>query len=303
MQGLLLLDKPEGVTSYGAVAGVKRISGEKRVGHTGTLDPMATGVLPVLLGRATALSSYLTDADKCYTATMKFGVETDTCDCTGTVLREQSAAVSRADAEALLKKFCGTQEQTPPMYSAIKQNGVPLYRLARQGKTAEIPSRTVTVYESEFLHLSADGTELTFSVRVSKGTYIRSLCRDMGRFLGCGATMTALRRTSTSGFTAEQCVHPSVLTAENFADYLLPAERAVANLPTVSVTEKQGIRFCNGGQLALDRLSLAEVSDGALYRVRCKEEFLGLGKIDRTREELAVQCVIRLPAAQGEISG
>lgn len=293
MQGLLLLDKPESVTSYGAVAGVKRISGEKRVGHTGTLDPMATGVLPVLLGRATALSSYLLDADKRYTATLRFGVETDTCDITGTVLTEQKASVSEQEARDLLARFTGTGQQTPPMFSALKRNGVPLYRLAREGKEVEIPERTITVYENEFLGLSEDGRELTFSARVSKGTYIRSLCRDMGRFLGVGATMTALRRTETCGFSIEECVPLSQLTSENLSEYLLSPEVAVKSLPAVSVTEKQATRFCNGGQLALERLKNIEAEDGKLYRVRFGEEFLGLGKVDFEREELAVRCVIK----------
>lgn len=293
MQGLLLLDKPESVTSYGAVAGVKRISGEKRVGHTGTLDPMATGVLPVLLGRATALSSYLLDADKRYTATLRFGVETDTCDITGTVLTEQKASVSEQEARELLARFTGTGQQTPPMFSALKRDGVPLYRLAREGKEVEIPERTITVYENEFLGLSEDGRELTFSARVSKGTYIRSLCRDMGRFLGVGATMTALRRTETCGFSIEECVPLSQLTSENLSEYLLSPEVAVKSLPAVSVTEKQAARFCNGGQLALERLKNIEAEDGKLYRVRFGEEFLGLGKVDFEREELAVRCVIK----------
>lgn len=293
MQGLLLLDKPESVTSYGAVAGVKRISGEKRVGHTGTLDPMATGVLPVLLGRATALSSYLLDADKRYTATLRFGVETDTCDITGTVLTEQKASVSEQEARELLARFTGTGQQTPPMFSALKRDGVPLYRLAREGKEVEIPERTITVYENEFLGLSEDGRELTFSARVSKGTYIRSLCRDMGRFLGVGATMTALRRTETCGFSIEECVPLSQLTSENLSEYLLSPEVAVKSLPAVSVTEKQATRFCNGGQLALERLKNIEAEDGKLYRVRFGEEFLGLGKVDFEREELAVRCVIK----------
>lgn len=293
MQGLLLLDKPESVTSYGAVAGVKRISGEKRVGHTGTLDPMATGVLPVLLGRATALSSYLLDADKRYTATLRFGVETDTCDITGTVLHACDAAVSEEQARRLLEQFCGMQQQTPPMFSALKRDGVPLYRLAREGKEVEIPERTVTVYENEFLSLSQDGRELTFSARVSKGTYIRSLCRDMGKALGCGATLTALRRTETCGFLIDECVPLSELTRENLSEHLLSSEVAVKSLPVVSVTEKQAVRFCNGGQLALERLKNIEAEDGKLYRVRCEEEFLGLGRVDSLREELAVRCVIK----------
>ncbi|MBR7071933.1 MAG: tRNA pseudouridine(55) synthase TruB [Clostridia bacterium] len=293
MQGLLLLDKPEGVTSYGAVARIKRISGEKRVGHTGTLDPLATGVLPVLLGRATALSSYLLEADKSYSATMKFGVETDTCDGTGKVLSSQAASVTRPQAEALLARFCGEQEQIPPMFSALKQNGVPLYRLARDGKQAEIPSRRITVYALRLQSLSPDGTEITFSARVSKGTYIRSLCRDMGRFLGCGATLTALRRTATSGFSVEQCVSLSQLTPENLAAHLLSAEQAVQNLPAVTVTEKQGMRFCHGGQLALDRLKLPQTAEGMLFRIRCGEEFLGIGRVDLSRDELAVRCVIK----------
>ena len=194
MQGLILLDKPSGITSFGAVARVKRTAHEKRVGHTGTLDPMATGVLPVLLGRATALSGLLLDADKRYTAEIKLGTVTDTDDITGSVLSQSAVNVTEKELEDALLHFTGKIKQRPPAYSALKKDGVPMYRLARRGDMPEIPEREVEIFEiSQPTGLTGDTFKI--DVHVSKGTYIRSLARDLGEFLGCGACLSALRRT------------------------------------------------------------------------------------------------------------
>lgn len=293
MTGLLLIDKPAGKTSYGAVAAVKHCTHEKRVGHTGTLDPMATGVLPVLIGKATALSSYLSNGDKRYTARVRLGVTTDTCDITGKISAENRVSVSPEQLDSCIRQFTGKLTQIPPLFSALKKDGVPLYKLARRGETAEIPSREITVYNLKLRSPLDENNEFELDAFVSKGTYIRSLARDMGEFLGCGATLTALRRTVTCGFDITQCVPLEQLSSENIGTHILPAEAAVADLPFVSVTEKQGIRFCNGGALALDRLNpLKTPKDGELYRVRQGERFLGLGRMNLNKEELAIQCVI-----------
>lgn len=290
MQGLILLNKPEGITSFSAVKKIKWLSGEKRVGHTGTLDPLATGVLPIFLGRATALAGILLDADKGYTATVRLGITTDTCDITGKVLSENRAKVTRQELEAALEKFRGEIEQTPPMFSALKKDGVRLYDLAREGKTVEIEPRQVKINRLELLDFSAD----TFKIAVdcSKGTYIRSLCRDIGKALGCGATMTALERTATSGFKIEDTVSLDKLTKENIEDFIKPEEEALSYLQEVNVTEKQAVRFSNGGQLSYERLKNTDFFDGELVRVRRGDLFLGVGIADNKNGQLAIRCVI-----------
>ncbi len=293
MQGLLLIDKPEGITSFGAVARIKRIAGEKRVGHTGTLDPMATGVLPVLLGRSTALCSSLIDADKRYTATVRLGTVTDTCDITGEVLAKNEVRVNDAQIRGALKRFLGEIEQVPPMYSALKKDGVRLYELARDGKTIEIPARKITVHEITDITEVDENFEFSFSSLVSKGTYIRSLARDIGEALGCGATLSALRRTETGGFNIENCISLEALTEENLNEHILSAETAVMHLPEVCVTEKQAVRFCNGGQLSLERLKLDHSPyDGQLFRVKIGGRLLGLGFAENEKQQLAIKCVI-----------
>lgn len=293
-QGLLLLNKPKGITSFSAVSRIKRLCGVKRVGHTGTLDPMATGVLPVLVGRATALSSYLLDADKRYLATVKFGTVTDTGDITGNVIDERQVNITEADIDKAIKSFMGEISQVPPMYSAIKKNGVPLYKLAREGKTVEIEPRKVTIYSIEKKSCFKDNI-IVLDVHCSKGTYIRSLCQDIGEFLGCGATLSDLCRTATSGFTLSQCVNLDELNEDNINDYLQPAQKAVEDKRYVGVSEKQAARFLNGGQLALDRIYLKDYSDGELIRVCHKSELLGLGIVDIANNQLAVKCVVAEP--------
>ncbi len=292
MIGLLLLDKPEGITSFGAVARIKKLAGEKRVGHTGTLDPMATGVLPILIGRATVLSQYLIDADKSYTATIKLGVATDSCDITGNIISTNDVNCEDRDIENVLKRFLGKQMQTPPMYSAIKQNGVRMYELARRGETADIPAREINVFSLAKLTNLNEQHEFDIDCTVSKGTYIRSLCRDIGEALGCGATLTKLRRTNTASFAADRCVGLDKLTPENIGEYILPCDLAVDYMPKVQISEKQAIRFSNGGQLSLDRIKYESFTDNALYRVYFGEKFLGLGLADTKENLLKIECLV-----------
>ncbi len=290
MQGFLLIDKPEGITSFAAVRKVKWLCREKRVGHTGTLDPMATGVLPIFLGRATALSSILLESEKEYTATVRLGVTTDTCDITGTVLQEKSVSVTREELLRVLRSFKGEIMQTPPVYSALKKDGVRLYELARKGENVEIEPRRITVHTLELLEF--DGESFKIFVSCSKGTYIRSLCRDIGEALGCGAVMTGLRRNSTCGFSEEAAVRLDELTPENIGEYIKNEEWAVRHLREVSVTEKQAIRFSNGGQLSYERLKCFDFTDGELVRVKFCDKFLGIGYADNENLQLAIKCVI-----------
>ncbi len=291
-QGLILINKPKGITSFSVVSKIKWLLHEKRVGHTGTLDPMATGVLPIFVGRATALSSFLLDADKVYTATFRFGITTDTADITGNILNTRPVSFTNDDLEKAFLAFTGEIMQVPPMYSALKRDGVPLYKLAREGKTVDIPARKITVNFIEPVSVFLNN-EITVRVSCSKGTYIRSLCNDIGEYLGCGATLTNLRRDETSGFTLKDCVSLDDLTQDNVRDYLTSEENAVKNLRQINVSEKQAIRFTNGGQLSTDRLNASFTKENELLRVKYGNTLLGIGCADLENGQVAVKCVIR----------
>ena len=290
MQGMILLDKPEGMTSFSAVSAVKRIFGEKRVGHTGTLDPMATGVLPILLGRATRLCELMLTADKRYTAEVLLGVETDTLDITGNVISETDCDISVVEFESVCSRFIGEYEQVPPMFSALKKDGVRLYDLARQGVEIEREARLVSIKKLDIIEKSGKN-KFIIDVICSKGTYIRSLADDLGKALGVGATLTMLRRTETAGYTADMCVTLDELK-ENPQKYLREADSVVAYCPSVNVTDNQTRRFLNGGELFLERINFdTEVSDGDLIRVYSFDnKFLGLGLVDG--ELLKIKCII-----------
>lgn len=295
MQGLILLDKPMGITSFGAVAKIKRAAHEKRVGHTGTLDTMATGVLPVLLGRATALSGLMLDADKRYTATVRLGVATDTDDITGTVIKNGEVNVTSERLNNAVSHFTGEIMQRPPAYSALKKDGVRLYTLARMGETVEVPERRVTVFSADVVSYINEKNEFAVNFHVSKGTYIRSLARDIGEFLGCGACLSSLCRTYTGGFSLSQCISPDALTEQNISEYILSEEKAVEYLKEVQVTKKQAVRFSNGGQLGFERLKGINLTENELVRVKCEKLFLGIGRADIAKDQLAVKCVINYP--------
>lgn len=280
MDGILCLDKPQDITSFGCCAVVRRLMKEKKIGHAGTLDPMATGVLPLLLGKATRALSLLPRHDKRYTAVLRFGLTSDTEDIWGKVTAIGGSLPSREQIEEALPLFRGEIRQTPPMMSAVKQGGVRLYELARQGKEVERESRTVTVYSLNAVEYREETGELTLDCHCSQGTYIRTLCSELGKRLGCGAVMTDLRRTMAAGFELSCCV--TLQEAERLAEQgelasrLLPVETVFADLPLVTVTVAQAVRFGNGGALSLDRLRVPVLSD---VRVRSPEgEFLGLGR-------------------------
>ena len=204
MDGLILIDKPAGITSFVAVAVVRRALGVKHCGHTGTLDPMAEGLLPILTGKATKLSAYMLEGDKSYRARLRFGTHTDSYDITGKVLCEGGRIPAEQELRDILPRFVGKQMQVPPMFSALKKDGVALYKLAREGKRLDLPAREIEIYRLELMEYK-DG-EATLEIDCSKGTYIRSLCKDIGEALGTYGCMTALRRTATCGFTLENAV-------------------------------------------------------------------------------------------------
>lgn len=290
MQGLLLINKPEGITSFSAVSKIKWLLHQKRVGHTGTLDPMATGVLPIFVGRATVLCGMILDADKEYIAEVRLGITTDTLDKTGKVLSTKAVSVAKNDLLNVLKGFVGKQKQIPPMYSSIKSNGVRLYDLAREGKEVERKPREIEIYELELLGFS----ENTFKIRVlcSKGTYIRSLAADIGEKLGTGAMLTALTRTKTAGFDLSQCVDLNDLTPENVSSYLLDCEKAVMGYKELTVSSGQANRFINGGELDLSRLDFEKPpQNGEIFRVKGVGKFLGLGEVDYDKSALKIKCL------------
>lgn len=250
MDGVLVVDKPSGPTSFDVVRQVRTLLKVKKVGHTGTLDPMATGVLPICLGEATKVAGFVTEGDKAYEATVHLGVETDTQDAEGKVVAEAPVPpLTAALVENALASFRGTFDQVPPMYSAVKVAGKRLYELARAGEEVERASRQVTVYELTLRDFSA--TRLRLSVRCSKGFFVRTLAYDIGRALGCGAHLTALRRTASGPFVLAQALPLAELPAlaqdrEAMARKLLPLSAALTNLPELRVSAEAAVRVSHG---------------------------------------------------------
>lgn len=295
MNGIIVIDKENGYTSFDVVAKMRRICGEKKIGHTGTLDPMATGVLPILIGNATKAQSLLPESDKEYEATLSFGITTDTLDITGKVLSQTESNVKSEDLEAVLPQFRGDIMQLPPMYSAVSKDGVRLYELARKGLVTEREARPITVYKLDLLNFDEQLQSAQILVKCSKGTYIRSICDDIGQVLGCGAVMTSLRRVTACGYTLDDAItlEKAKELSENgmLEEYLIPTESVFACYPSVKVTEAQAVRFKNGGGLMLSRTDVDDNSEnGAYYRVyNSSDVFLGLGYVNKEKEELSVK--------------
>ncbi len=242
--GLLIVDKPQGITSHDVVNRIRRVSGIRRVGHAGTLDPLATGVLLIFVGRMTRLSEYLLAQPKMYAAEVRLGQSTDTYDAEGKVVAERPYHVSQADILAAIPAFQGNIQQQPPMYSAVKRQGQPLYKLARQGVVVERPYRDVTIYQLEVI--TWEPPYLQIHVSCSAGTYIRSLAHDLGESLGCGGHITALRRTSIGDLTLESAVSLEMLDEQNWCAYLQPGDTAVAHLPALNITVEESEQLKNG---------------------------------------------------------
>ena len=280
MNGILCVDKPQEMTSFACCAVLRRLTGEKRIGHAGTLDPMATGVLPIMLGRATRAIPLLPTHDKEYRATLRFGYTSDTLDVWGAVTPTVKQLPPLSAIETVLPQFRGEILQVPPMMSALKKDGVRLYELARQGIEIEREARPVTIYRLEMETYDAARGELTLVCACSAGTYIRTLCDDIGRVLGCGAVMTALRRTSAVGYTAAECY--TIEQWKSFAEegtleqHIRPVDSAFQVYPTVTVSQAQATRFQNGGALSLDRLGEQTVT-GTVRVYAPQGGFLGLG--------------------------
>lgn len=284
VNGVLLLDKPKGLSSNHALQRARRLFQAQKAGHTGTLDPMATGLLPVCFGEATKFSAHLLEADKVYRTRVELGAITDTGDAEGEVVERRAVPrLSEADIEGVLTRFRGEIEQVPPMYSALKHQGRKLYELAREGKSIERAARRVRVYDARLLSLADTAFEL--EVRVSKGTYIRTLAEDIGQALGCGAHISALRRLGTGPFTAEGMLTLDALEAlpgqaEREA-VLLPVDVLVDHLPRLEVDVAAASRLTHG-QAA--RVATCELAGGETARLYCDEAFLGLGVVAGPQE-------------------
>ncbi len=250
MNGIVIVDKPQGWTSQDVTARLRRVFGTRRIGHGGTLDPMATGVLPVFVGRATRGVEFFEHARKEYETLLRPGIVTDTQDITGTVLETREVALDDVGIEAALAGFRGEILQVPPMYSALKVNGQKLCDLARRGKTVDRQPRPITIHALEYLGM--EGGCLRLRVDCSKGTYIRTLCQDIGQALGCGGCMEALRRTRAGEYTISQAVPlQELLDSENPAQYLRPVDSMFANHPMVSLTANQERRCRNGNAFSV----------------------------------------------------
>ena len=272
MNGIVIVDKPEGWTSQDVVSKLRGVFKTRRIGHGGTLDPMATGVLPVFVGRATRGVEFFEHAEKTYVATLRLGVATDTEDITGNVLEEKPVSVTEADFLAILTQFRGEIEQIPPMYSALKINGQKLYDLARQGKEVERKSRKITIFRLECLSFS--GTEAQILVHCSKGTYIRTLCKDIGNALGCGGCMAALRRVQAGSYTIEQAVTlPELIASEKPETYLAPVDSLFSQYEQVILTPNQEKRCRNGNSFSV------AMADGTYRAYSANGEFLMLAQV------------------------
>lgn len=276
MNGILAVDKPEGWTSHDVVAKLRGVCREKRIGHSGTLDPMATGVLVVFLGRATRAVELCENDEKEYVAGLRLGLVTNTQDTTGETVETKEVSVTEETLRQTLRQFEGEISQIPPMYSAIKIGGRKLYELARKGQSVERKPRDITIHALELL--SFDGNEALIRVRCSKGTYVRTLCHDIGQTLGCGGCMSSLRRTRAGRFSLEDCVTleeiQSAREAETLPGLLRPVDSLFPDCPALSLNDKWTARCKNGGEIPQP-----ERQDGA-YRVYGPEgEFLMLGEI------------------------
>jgi tRNA pseudouridine55 synthase len=256
LDGILNIDKPAGITSYGVVGRIKRLAGEKRVGHAGTLDPDATGVLPVCLGKATRVVEYLAEASKTYRAVIELGIATDTYDAAGQITeRGDASGIDLSRIDSALSAFRGNIQQTPPMYSALKRNGEPLYKLARAGISVERKSRNINVYRLEITDWQPP--LVTLEIECSKGTYIRSLANDLGQALGCGGHLKNLVRTVYGPFNVKEAISLSQLEDAsregNIERFLLPVDCVLQHYRAVTINEADGKAMRDGNTLTLEQ--------------------------------------------------
>ncbi len=302
MNGFLNILKPPGMTSAAVVAAVKRLTGEKRVGHAGTLDPEAAGVLPIMIGRAARLFDYLVDKEKSYVAEVAFGVATDTQDATGVTVETGENYPDLAAVRAAADRLTGDIWQRPGMYSAIKQDGVAMYERARRGETVEVPLRQVHV-EKIILHGECPNHGVLMTVDCGRGTYIRSICEDLGKLVGCPAHMRFLLRSKSGVFGLD-----TAMTLEEAAElkeagvlgqHLLALDQPIGHLPRVDVPDFLAKQVQNGVRLPIGKISAArELAEGAVTRVYLKHQFWGMA--ERAGNDLVWRCQIPPEGGEGD---
>ena len=273
MDGLILINKQKGFTSHDVVNVIRKKLNTKKVGHTGTLDPNATGVLPILVGKATKISKYLMEHDKTYIATIKLGEKTDTGDSEGQVIEEKSipADLKKEDINNALQNFFGKQKQVPPMYSAIKINGKKLYEYAREGKEVKLEAREIEIYKIELLEYQ--NNKIKFEVECSKGTYIRTLCENIAKKLGTVGYMEELQRTKVNNFRIEDSILLDDITLENAEKNMIKIEEVFKEKETIELDNKKLELFLNGVKLTYNL-------PNSIYRIYNNEQFIGIGVIE-----------------------
>lgn len=281
MQGILVVNKRQGITSHDCIYILRDLLGIKKIGHTGTLDPMATGVLPMTIGKATRVSSFIQNSGKEYIATIEFGIETDTEDITGNIIERSDKIPTKDEVLEILPKFTGRIEQIPPMYSAVRVDGRKLYKIAREGKVIDRPKREIHVESLELL----ESNPFTLKIKCSSGTYVRTLISDIGKELGTFATMTSLIRTKVGPFSVENAIKIDDLesmTKEEIEEKLYPTDFALRNIPKYNVPKSFFERLINGVKFYDNRMK-----DGK-YSIYCRDEFIGIGEFVDGRLKIKV---------------
>ena len=277
MDGIIVVNKQKGCTSHDVVNKVKKIV-NKKVGHTGTLDPLATGVLPLLIGKGTLCSKYLINHDKVYEVSLKLGISTDTMDAEGKVIEEKEVSsdlISKENIEKVLSNFIGELEQTPPIYSAIKVAGKKLYEYARKGQEVEIPKREIEIYNIELVGINKVSKEIEFKVSCSKGTYIRSLCIDIAKALGTIGYMSGLERLQVGEFKIENAIKiDENTTKEYIEEHIIGIEELFEKNPKIEINQKKLLLFLNGVKLSIE-------SEDGVYRIYSENKFIGLGTVNK----------------------
>ena len=277
MDGIIVVNKQKGCTSHDVVNKVKKIV-NKKVGHTGTLDPLATGVLPLLIGKGTLCSKYLINHVKVYEVSLKLGISTDTMDAEGKIVEEKevnSNILAKENVEKVLSSFIGKQEQTPPIYSAIKVAGKKLYEYARKGQEVEIPKREIEIYNIELVGINKVSKEIEFKVSCSKGTYIRSLCIDIAKALGTIGYMSGLERLQVGEFKIENAIKiDENTTKEYIEEHIIGIEELFEKNPKIEINQKKLLLFLNGVKLSIE-------SEDGVYRIYSENKFIGLGTVNK----------------------
>ncbi len=299
MNGIIIVNKPKDFTSFDVIAVLRKKLGQRKIGHMGTLDPMATGVLPILLGETAKFQIYCQKNDKRYIAKMHLGITTDSLDITGKIITNVKSDITKETLEKNLKKFIGNIKQIPPMFSAIKKDGKKLCDLARKGVIIERDPRSITIKEITLLDFDEKNQNAVIEVLCSKGTYIRSLCSDIGKELGTGAVMTDLIRKQSNGFDISQSITLDKIkelpSEEIIKNYLLPTDSLFKNIGKVNISDAQEKRFKNGGNLSLQRINLSpDVNNHDIIKVYNSKTFVGLGQINKETDELKIlKCQIK----------